>query len=54
MIAFLGWFVGLFLGRMPLGMRNFAVYGMGYRARVIGYSILLTGRYPGLDFPKPS
>ena len=52
-IAFLGWFVGLALGRMPIGMRNFAVFGMGYRAQVMGYSVLLTGRYPGIDFPKP-
>jgi uncharacterized protein DUF4389 len=53
-IAFLGWFVGLALGRMPLGMRNFAVFGLAYRAQSFGYTVLLTGRYPGLDFPKPS
>jgi hypothetical protein len=52
-IAFLGWFVGLALGRIPAGMRNFGVYGIGYRARVLGYLLLLTGRYPSLDFPTP-
>jgi len=52
-IAFLGWFVGLALGRMPEGMRNFGVFGLGYRAKTFGYLMLLTGRYPAIDFPKP-
>lgn len=52
-IAFLGWFVGLVLGRIPEGFRSFGVYGMGYRAKTFGYVMLLTGKYPALDFPKP-
>ncbi len=51
-IAILGWFVGLVLGRMPQGMRDFGVYGIGYRAKTTGYVMLLTARYPSLDFPK--
>jgi Domain of unknown function (DUF4389) len=51
-IAVLGWFVGLALGRMPKGMREFGVYGIGYRAKTVGYVMLLTPRYPALDFPK--
>ena len=52
-IAFLGWFVGLVLGRIPEGFRSFGAYGMGYRAKTFGYLMLLTGQYPALDFPKP-
>jgi hypothetical protein len=53
-IAVFGWFVGLALGRMPEGFRSFGVYGLGYRAKSFGYVMLLTGKYPSLDFPKPS
>jgi hypothetical protein len=53
-IAVLGWFVGLVLGRIPPGFRDFGAYGLGYRAKTFGYVMLLTGEYPALDFPKPS
>ena len=47
--AFLGWFAVLALGRMPLGLRNLAAYGLGYTAQTYAYALLLTGRYPNAD-----
>jgi hypothetical protein len=45
-IAVLGWFASLALGRMPLGMRNAGAYALRYMTQVSGYSYLLTDRYP--------
>ncbi len=44
--ALLGWFASLALGRMPLGLRNLAAYGIGYTAQTYAYTLLLTDRYP--------
>jgi hypothetical protein len=44
--AILGWFAVLAIGRMPLGLRNLAAYGLGYTAQAYGYVLLLTDRYP--------
>jgi uncharacterized protein DUF4389 len=51
LVAIFGWFVGLFLGRMPLGFRNLGVFALRYSAQVNGYIWLLTDRYP---FSGPS
>lgn len=47
--AILGWFAALALGRMPLGLRNLAAYGLGYTAQAYAYVLLLTDRYPNSD-----
>ena len=47
--AILGWFAILALGRMPLGLRNLAAYGLGYTAQAYSYLLLLTDRYPNSD-----
>jgi len=44
--AVFGWFVSLFLGRMPLGLRNFIAFAVRYSAQVYAYVLLLTDRYP--------
>ena len=44
--AILGWFVGLFTGRMPLGLRNVVALALRYNAQTFGYIVLLTDRYP--------
>ena len=44
--AVLGWFAALALGRMPLGIRNLAAFGLGYAAQARSYALLLTDRYP--------
>ena len=47
--ALLGWFASLALGRMPVGLRNLAAYGLGYTAQAYAYVLLLTDRYPNSD-----
>lgn len=48
-IAILGWFACLALGRMPEGMRNLGSYCLRYEAQTYGYTLLLTGRYPSFS-----
>jgi hypothetical protein len=45
-IAFLGWFAGLFTARMPLGLRNAGAYAIRYSAQASAYLLLLTSAYP--------
>jgi len=47
--AILGWFAILAIGRMPLGLRNLAAYGLGYTAQAYAYGLMLTDRYPNSD-----
>ena len=44
--AFLAWFAGLVLGRVPRGLRDLVVYAVGYGAQAAAYTLLVTGRYP--------
>jgi hypothetical protein len=44
--AFLGWFASLIRGRMPEGLRNASVWGLGYSAQASAYLFLLSERYP--------
>ncbi len=45
-VAFLGWFVGVLLGRMPEGLRNLGAYSLRYLAQTYAYEYLLTDSYP--------
>jgi Domain of unknown function (DUF4389) len=47
-VALVGWFVALAIGRMPKGMRDLSAYCLRYRAQTLAYVILLTSRYPTL------
>ena len=47
-VAFVGWFAALAVGRMPKGMRDLAAYCIRYQAQTYGYLLLLTDRYPSL------
>jgi hypothetical protein len=51
-VAFLGWFVSLFLGRMPVGLRGLGAYALRYGGQVNAYVYLLTPRYPDSG-PRP-
>ena len=51
LVAVFGWFVGLILGRMPVGLRNLGVFALRYHAQAYAYLALLTDRYP---FSGPS
>ena len=44
--AFLGWFVALFTGEMPHGLRNAQALALRYSAQTYGYVFLLTPSYP--------
>jgi hypothetical protein len=50
--AFLGWFVGLFLGRMPEGLRDLGAYALRYQGQTNAYLYFVTGRYPD-SAPRP-
>ncbi len=45
-VAFLLWWVALFRGSVPRGLRDLVAYAIGYSAQVFGYLFLLTDRYP--------
>jgi Domain of unknown function (DUF4389) len=45
-IAFLGWFASLALGRMPRSLRALGAYALGYSAQTYGFIYLLTDTYP--------
>ncbi len=58
-IALFGWFVGLFLGRMPRGLRGLGAFALGYSAQTTAYLSLLTDSYPysgppGVDVDAPA
>jgi hypothetical protein len=46
LVALFGWFVGLFTGRMPRGLRNLGVFALRYQAQLAAYVWLLTDAYP--------
>src|SRR5437588_577105 len=48
LVALLGWFYSLALGRMNEGMRNISAWLLRYEAQTYAYIFLLTGRYPSL------
>jgi Domain of unknown function (DUF4389) len=48
-VFFLGWFTGVFIGRMPRGLRDAGAYALGYRAQTLAYLLLVTERYPDSD-----
>jgi Domain of unknown function (DUF4389) len=46
LVGLFGWFVGLALGRMPLGLRNLGAWALRYEAETYAYLFLLTETYP--------
>ena len=46
MVAFLLWWVALFLGRSPRGLRDLVAFCVGYSAQLAAYLFLVTDRYP--------
>ncbi len=49
LVAFFAWFVCLFLGRMPEGMRNLIVFVLRFHVQTQAYVSLLTPRYPSVN-----
>ena len=48
-LAFIAWFVCLFTGKMPQGMRDLSAFCLRYNSQTFGYAFLLTQRYPSLS-----
>ena len=48
-LAFIGWFVALFTGKMPQGMRDLGAFCLRYYQQTMGYMLLLTQKYPSLS-----
>jgi hypothetical protein len=48
-VAFLGWFLCLFTGRMNEGMQNTSAWLLRYEVQTAAYALLLTQRYPSLS-----
>ena len=49
LLAIFSWFVALVLGRVPEGLRNFAVLAIRIETQTYAYLLLLTGRYPSFN-----
>jgi hypothetical protein len=47
--AFLGWFVCVARARMPRGLRDCVVWGVGFGAQLSAYLLVLTSAYPNPD-----
>ena len=45
-VAIIGWFVALVIGRTPKGMRDLSAYCLRYEAQTAAYLMILTSRYP--------
>jgi hypothetical protein len=48
-VAIIGWFIALVIGRMPKGMRDLSAYCLRYEAQTAAYLMALTGRYPSFS-----
>jgi hypothetical protein len=48
-VAILGWFYCLALGRMNQGMRDLSAWMLKYELQTFAYLLLLTGRYPSFS-----
>jgi len=48
-VGILGWFVCLFTGKMPEGMRNLLVLAIRFDTQTRAYCALLTERYPSFN-----
>jgi hypothetical protein len=49
LLAVFSWFIALFTGRVPEGLRNFAALAIRIETQTYGYVMLLTGRYPSFN-----
>lgn len=51
-VALIGWFIALVVGRMPKGMRDLSAYCLQYEAQTWAYLMILTDRYPSFSGPR--
>ena len=48
-LALFSWFLAVFMGRLPEGLRNFAAFAVRYEQQTAAYALLLTDRYPSFN-----
>jgi len=48
-LALIGWFYALATGRMSEGIENLGNFALRYESQTLGYTFLLTGKYPSLS-----
>jgi hypothetical protein len=49
LLAVFSWFIALVTGRVPEGLRNFAVLAQRFETQTYAYVMLLTDRYPSFN-----
>jgi hypothetical protein len=49
LLAVFSWFIALITGRVPEGLRNFAVLALRFETQTYAYVMLLTDRYPSFN-----
>ncbi|MFL5234452.1 MAG: DUF4389 domain-containing protein [Microvirga sp.] len=49
LLACFSWFIALFTGRVPEGLRNFAALAIRFETQTYAYVMLLTDRYPSFN-----
>jgi uncharacterized membrane protein len=49
LVMFFAWFIALFTGRLPNGLREVLTYWLRYGAQTYGYQLLLTQKYPSFS-----
>jgi hypothetical protein len=49
LLAVFSWFIALVTGRVPEGLRNFAVLAQRFETQTYAYLMLLTDRYPSFN-----
>jgi hypothetical protein len=49
LLAFFAWFIALFTGRVPEGLRNFILLAMRFETQTYAYLMVLTDRYPSFN-----
>ena len=48
-LAFFSWWIAMFTGRVPEGIRNFGAFALRYETQTYAYIALLTPRYPNFN-----
>jgi uncharacterized protein DUF4389 len=48
-LVIFAWFIAIFLGRIPEGLRNLQAFSIRYHAQTQAYASLLTSKYPSFN-----
>jgi hypothetical protein len=48
-LAFFSWWIAMFTGKVPEGIRNFGAFALRYETQTYGYLGVLTAKYPSFN-----